>query len=646
MSLRLFPELPLLRRELTELAARRRTWVLRSLAGLLLIGIAFWSVLTVLSSYTGSVFTPAYFSPQMLGIGAEIFPSMAVLLFYAVQLLMPSLICGSITIEKERNTLGTLFVTRLSPLAIVLEKLGSRLLPMLTFIILTFPVLAWVYTLGGIDYRLLLATLWFLLWESVLYASIGLVCSAWYSTTVGSFIASYVLTGVLFTLTVVLELPLPLPFQIWLGLMTAAAGRGAITGAAVFNSLSALISAALPTAIVSVVLILFARRFLVTRAEVSRSSILLKVFRRLDTFFRDLNEWTTGGRMVIADRSTFPAFDPVAWRERSKKALGKPQYLLRLLVVLQFPVLAVCVLAYISNATTGVTPLMWLLWIITAMVISVKAATLISSERTRETLDALLSTPLTNSEILQQKITGMRRMLVMLSIPILTVHFSRMLMFGSVSFNSAPLIVEQSGWLAAYFLLSLCSTWVLMQLIAWIALRLGARAKTQARSFLTTLVMLGVWFLASAMVLPWGIRFLAGFSGGSSWRDDYEGVFDAGFYRTGDYGIARAAGDTTTWFLARSVPFQSVLLACRPDGSIIATQTLIRTMTGFQTGPRFRDGLFVLRTEYDQYEALLLLVLVTLLQWALYRLLRRHTCYRSAQLLSRLDAAFDGRQVR
>ena len=196
MRLRLFPELPLLRRELTELSARRRTWVLRTFAAVAMLGWAFWSVMNLLRTYAGPTVYTGQLDPQMLGIGIQIFPAMGNLLFSTVMLLMPSLICGSITIEKERNTLGTLFVTRLSPLTIVLEKLGSRLLPMLTFLVLTFPVLAWIYTLGGIGNTLLLGTLWLLIWECVLFASIGLVCSAWFSTTVSAFVASYVLVGV------------------------------------------------------------------------------------------------------------------------------------------------------------------------------------------------------------------------------------------------------------------------------------------------------------------------------------------------------------------------------------------------------------------------------------------------------------------
>ncbi|MFN9037956.1 MAG: hypothetical protein ACK5YO_16755, partial [Planctomyces sp.] len=72
--------------------------------------------------------------------------------------------------EKERKTLGLLFVTRLSPLVIVLEKPGSRLLPMLTLLLITFPMLAFAYSLGGLDRLWLLATFWLLFRECLLWS--------------------------------------------------------------------------------------------------------------------------------------------------------------------------------------------------------------------------------------------------------------------------------------------------------------------------------------------------------------------------------------------------------------------------------------------------------------------------------------------
>ncbi|MFN5585347.1 MAG: hypothetical protein ACK5DR_08610 [Planctomyces sp.] len=118
-DLRLLPELPLLRRELSELSARRRTYVIRVLGAVVIVA-------------------------------------------------------GVITMEKERKTLGLLFVTRLSPRVIVLEKPGSRLLPMLTLLLITFPMLAFAYSLGGLDRLWLLATFWLLFRECLLWTPFGI----------------------------------------------------------------------------------------------------------------------------------------------------------------------------------------------------------------------------------------------------------------------------------------------------------------------------------------------------------------------------------------------------------------------------------------------------------------------------------------
>ena len=168
--LRLIPELPLLKRELIELSNRRRTYIVRFFGAIVLLTIVVLRFYETMNTLTAA---QMYVPPGMrapnryLGSGGQVFFAVVPMLFYCVQLLMPALICGAITIEKERNTLGTLFVTRLSPMTIVLEKLASRLVPMLTFLLLSFPLLAFVYSLGGVDTVVLLSSLWLLLCECV-----------------------------------------------------------------------------------------------------------------------------------------------------------------------------------------------------------------------------------------------------------------------------------------------------------------------------------------------------------------------------------------------------------------------------------------------------------------------------------------------
>ena len=620
MTVRLFPELPLLRRELTELAARKRTYVLRMLAAVLLVGVSF----VVLRNYMGFV-TPVpgsyrNITLEMLGLGEQVFLFLVQLLCYSVWLFMPSLVCGAISIEKERNTLGTLFVTRLSPLTIILEKLGSRLIPMLSFITLSFPILAWLYSLGGVEYRLVGLAIWILIWESILFASIGLMCSAWYPTTVAAFIASYTISGVLVLCTYIMRLPLPIPSAIWMRQQQLFGSSQMTLSSFAFADYINLYFSIWPTFLASGAFLWLAKHFLVTRAEVSRRSLLLQVFRMVDRFFQELNEVTTGGRMVVSDRISLPKFDPVAWRERSRKSFGKPQYLLRILLVLELPVLLICIVTVTLEPGSNLSSLLLLMWFISVFAISVKAATLISSERNRETLDALLSTPMTGSEILRQKIQGMRRLMYVLCVPILTVHFSSLLMAANISS-----VWTRSGFLsllqvAAIFSGMVMATWVPMQLLAWVSLRFGLRGKTQTRSIVVTQLMVGLWFVLTIFVIPW----LSGSAG----------------YMSAYYRAMNVTSLDTLQFsdIVRWSALPTFQLALRPDGAQICCQHLMRgyypyTMSkgialwGPDTGVYFVGSPLL---------AWLQLVVVILFQGLICWLLRRSVCHRADKLLNRV----------
>ncbi|HQX54251.1 MAG TPA: hypothetical protein PLR25_30335, partial [Planctomycetaceae bacterium] len=102
----LIPELPLLRRELTELSNRRRTYIIRFFGAIIVLSLIllFFSQQVAMLQVTGVRANPN----RYLGSGGMIFRGMVPMLFYSVQFLMPAMVCGSITLEKERNTIGTL----------------------------------------------------------------------------------------------------------------------------------------------------------------------------------------------------------------------------------------------------------------------------------------------------------------------------------------------------------------------------------------------------------------------------------------------------------------------------------------------------------------------------------------------------------
>jgi ABC-type transport system involved in multi-copper enzyme maturation permease subunit len=330
--------------------------------------------------------------------------------------------------------------------------------------------------------------------------------------------------------------------------------------------------------------------------------------------------------MVLSETTSLPLNDPVAWRERCKKSLGKPHYLIRLLVLIQFPVLFVCVLSAgseNSSAREVLRALLRLLWVLAAMIISVKGATLISSERTRETLDALLSTPMTGASILLQKVSGMRRMLLVLATPIMTVHFAAVLMLGNVSMMAVQDTIIQIIWLLVYCVGSLCSTWILMQLIVWLALCLGARAKTQARSVLLVQVALGLWYLTANIALPRILVFMGLFGGEAYPYDRYS--YDM-------YSSSEASN-----------VLRALITACGPDGAIVTSEMLLQAITRFDRGNRsYNQGYSDRVYDFDFEQSgvaggLAMFLLVLLVQLGIYLLLRQITCLRSALLLGRAD---------
>ena len=520
----IIPELPLLRRELTELSSRRRTYVIRFVGAIIVLTTVMLYYSYHVAMLESSGYGVGSGNPnRFLGAGAPIFIGIVRMLFVSVQVLMPALICGSITIEKERNTIGTLFVTRLSPMTIVLEKLGSRLVPMFTFLLLTFPVLAVVYSLGGVETTLLLGTLWLLFCECLLYASIGLLCSSWFATTVTAFIWSYVLTGLLAVFSGLfahdLPLALPTPYYLWIaafqGFNSSGYGNNTLlsqSSSGFMHTLAQLLllfATTIPSLMVTAVMVLMARVFLVRRAFISSASVMLKVFKAVDGFFVRLNDRTTGGMVLLKDYNSLPYFDPVAWRERSKKSLGKARYLFRVLVVMEGPTLFICVGAATVSARSdfsGMRVLLQLVWAIAAMILAMKGATIISAERVRETLDALLSTPLTAKEILTQKVAGMKRLMIVLAIPILSVHFTLLLLNVDLRtlFSSEQTMVNV-GW---YIVSSILTTFLTMQILAWLAVLLGLRSKSQSRSAMTAICLIAAWVLVSSFVCrPGGVVY-------------------------------------------------------------------------------------------------------------------------------------------
>src|SRR5258707_203687 len=190
--LRLF-ELPLLAKELNEQAAQKRTYVIRFLYA----GILFTAACGL---FYGNFLQTGGGSASGLGHGRQMFQNLVTLQFWTIYLFVPAISCGCLTVEKERNSLGLLLITSLTPWEIVFQKLFGRLVPMLTFVVLSFPLMAVAYSFGGITQDYLWSGIVLLVLACLQAAALSVLCSAWFPTTVEAFVANYTLFLILYNL--------------------------------------------------------------------------------------------------------------------------------------------------------------------------------------------------------------------------------------------------------------------------------------------------------------------------------------------------------------------------------------------------------------------------------------------------------------
>ena len=454
--------MPLLTRELKELAASKRTYIIRFIYAATLFALACGVFFGNLGSGTGG-----------MGQGREMFLMLARLQFWGMVILVPATTAGVITVEKERDALGILMLTTLGSFRIVFQKLLSRLFPMFSFLLLGMPLLAVAYSYGGVPDSMLYSGIVLLFVSAIQLGVMSLLCSVWATTTSQALLQSWVLFAILYFVA----WPLWLPAAIDSPAASSLRGVGGPMEAAFLGLFFSAIG------------FLVAIPCLTSRAFATSENYLLRFFKLLDGFFNEANA-ITGGVVLVRDQNKTPMFHPVAWRETARKSLGTVRYQFRVLVCLELPILFVCQLVNLNNSgANSIQILLLTLWCITLLLVAVHGAGLISSERSRQTLNVLLSTPITGTSLLLQKWAGLRRMLYVLFVPFLSIYGFQAWFFSSKG--------------TAYLICSCFSYVVLVSLAAWLSIWIGLRMRSQIRAIMVSIA--AIVFIAAA---PYGLRVL------------------------------------------------------------------------------------------------------------------------------------------
>ena len=170
---------PIFSRELVMASRRPRTVIIQTcfVLGLSCVVLLAWP--------------PPYASHDVvLSAGRTAFVVLAWLAWLAVALLAPASTANAITSEKERNSLGLLMMAETSSTEIITGKLGSRLVLIFILLILSTPVLIALQSLGGVGLDEIIALSCHLAALACYGCSLGMLFSVIMRTDVSALLAA------------------------------------------------------------------------------------------------------------------------------------------------------------------------------------------------------------------------------------------------------------------------------------------------------------------------------------------------------------------------------------------------------------------------------------------------------------------------
>ena len=495
-----FKGFPLLRKDLLEQAARRRTYsvrVLFALCLLIIFLIYFRQLLRQFDVDTASI----------LGSGRNLFQYLAASMIIGLYLLVPALVAGIFPAERERGTMELLWITELRPTEILLESYLGRLVTIVMLLLVAVPLLTLSYTLGGITETLILVTVYFLFLTTFQLSALALFFSAAARTPLRAILGTYV---------TILALNAILPFFLarllydkWLPLLLSPMGlyfnfglhsvsrSGDIPLELWINSVPALLSG---------ILFLVMARFVLVREFSPRARSRLRfpgasehqarVSRRFrqDTLIKGL-----------------PDTKPVAWRE-SRPLVTRRLFRAGLWLALaaEFVVFGLALHGVLtsharypgdSDLLHTCSVILFINWTMAVLATALRGASAFPAERSHQTLEVLLTSPLSSAELVRQKWKGIRRTLILPVLTLLPFVLLRTILLAMHALGYARgRYFDEVTWVP-YLTIGVLSILIYLPLTAFFSLWVGLRSRTTTRAALSALFLIFAGIFAPLFLL-------------------------------------------------------------------------------------------------------------------------------------------------
>lgn len=506
-------EFPLLRRELIQSAGRRRTWVLRGVVSLVLVSV-------MLSWYGGVLQRSSLMGAgnlSFLGAGTQLLAGVVMFDLWAMLLLLPALTCSAISAERERQTLGLVLVSRMTPAGIVFEKFLARLIPMAWLLLLTGPLLGVTYSMGGFSQGAISVALTVLLLAALQISSVAMFWSSLLGSSQGAFWMTYMS---------LIALAAGPPFLIYVCGLRVFFPAGADYFSSLFTSylLSAVmfqfggsvwsvLSAGLPVVVTAGVLILISGLAVsrcreeapLTGKRVIRGVawVLAWLLTRPEWLLRRIGLLSPAGSgagvaaaAVFEESRMLPATGVIAWREISLSILARRSGQILVSVMLVVLVLWLSLDEGLQIRQPGpVIIAYFLLVLIGVMAVLSTAARSVVSEREKQTLEILLTTPISNRQFLLEKSAGAMRICVFVLVACGVLQACRVLLDDRLQ----PWLRNSDNALA-FWVRSMVFTFLHLLFCLWVGVLCSLRASSQMKAAAWSLFVILIFALAPVFV--------------------------------------------------------------------------------------------------------------------------------------------------
>ncbi|NLK97158.1 ABC transporter permease [Defluviitalea saccharophila] len=174
---------PVLRR---ELKTKLRSWKAPTLLIVYLV---------ILASFGGLIMAINEFDSYTSGFDPRsaltIYSLLAGCQLGLIILLVPALTSGTISGERERQTLDLLLVTKLSPFSIIIGKLMASISQIILLIIASMPIFSIIFIFGGVSLANILLLFLFFIATAIMVGSVGIFCSTFFKKTTTATVISY-----------------------------------------------------------------------------------------------------------------------------------------------------------------------------------------------------------------------------------------------------------------------------------------------------------------------------------------------------------------------------------------------------------------------------------------------------------------------